>query len=49
MKAPEIRSRLAQVEFDASTSTPAEFAEFVRAEYEKWGRVIKAADIRVQQ
>ena len=49
MKAPETRSRLAQVELDASTSTPAEFAKFVRAEYEKWGRVIKAADIRVQQ
>jgi len=49
MKAPETRSKLAQVELDASTSTPAEFAKFVRAEYEKWGRVIKAADIRVQQ
>ncbi len=49
MKAPETRSRLAQVELDAATSTPAEFAKFVRAEYEKWGRVIKAAGIRVQQ
>ncbi len=49
MNAPEVKSKLAQVELDASTSTPAEFAKFVRAEYEKWGRVIKAADIRVQQ
>ena len=49
MNAPETRSKLAQVEVDASTSTPAEFAKFVRAEYEKWGRVIKEANIRAQQ
>ena len=49
MNAPDVKSKLAQVALDASTSTPAEFAKFVRAEYEKWGRVIKAADIRVQQ
>ncbi|MBI3057224.1 MAG: tripartite tricarboxylate transporter substrate binding protein [Betaproteobacteria bacterium] len=49
MNAPEVKSKLAQVELDASTSTPADFAKFVRAEYEKWGRVIKEANIRLQQ
>jgi tripartite-type tricarboxylate transporter receptor subunit TctC len=49
MNAPETKSKLAQVELDAATSTPAEFTKFVRAEYEKWGRVIKEANIRVQQ
>ena len=49
MNAPETRSKLAHVELDASTSTPAEFARYLRAEYEKWRRVIKDADIRVQQ
>ncbi len=49
MNAPETKNKLAQVGLDAATSTPAEFGTFVRAEYEKWGRVIKAADIRVQQ
>jgi tripartite-type tricarboxylate transporter receptor subunit TctC len=48
MYAPETRSKLAQVDLDASTSTPAKFAKFVRAEYEKWGHVIKDANIRVQ-
>jgi tripartite-type tricarboxylate transporter receptor subunit TctC len=48
MNAPETRSRLAKVELDAATSTPAEFAKFVRAESEKWARVIKDANIRVQ-
>ena len=49
MNAPETRSKLAQAELAASTTTPAEFAKFIRAEYEKWGRVIKEANIRVQQ
>lgn len=49
MNAPETRSRLAKVELEAATSTPAEFAKFVRAESEKWARVIKDANIRVQQ
>jgi tripartite-type tricarboxylate transporter receptor subunit TctC len=49
MNAPETKNKLAQVGLDVATSTPAEFGTFVRAEYEKWGRVIKAANIRVQQ
>jgi tripartite-type tricarboxylate transporter receptor subunit TctC len=49
VNASETRSNLAQVGLDAATSTPAEFGKFVRAEYEKWGRVIKEANIRVQQ
>lgn len=49
LNAPETKSRLAQVGLDAATSTPAEFGSFVRAETDKWARVIKAANIRVQQ
>jgi len=49
MNAPEARSKFAQVGLDAVTSTPAEFATFVRAETDKWARVIKAANIHVQQ
>ncbi len=49
MNAPETRSKLAQVGLDAATSTPAEFAKFVRAETDKWARVIKAAGIRAEQ
>jgi tripartite-type tricarboxylate transporter receptor subunit TctC len=49
MNAPETGSKLAQAELYASTNSPAEFAKFVRAEYEKWGRVIREANIRVQQ
>jgi len=49
MNAPETKSKLAQVGLDAATSTPAEFAKFVRAETDKWARVIKAAGIRAEQ
>jgi tripartite-type tricarboxylate transporter receptor subunit TctC len=49
MNAPETKSKLAPVGLDVATSTPAEFAKFVRAETDKWARVIKDANIRVQQ
>ena len=49
MKSPEVKAKLAQVELDATTDSPAEFAKFVRAEYDKWARVIKEAGIQVQQ
>ena len=50
MKSPEVKSKLAQVELDATTSaTPADFAKFVRAEHDKWAHVIKEAGIQVQQ
>jgi len=45
MNTPETKNKLAQIGQDVATSTPAEFGKFVRAEYEKWGRVIKEADI----
>jgi len=49
MNTPETKNRLAQIGQDVTTNTPAEFGKFVRAEYEKWGRVIKEADIHVTQ
>ena len=49
MNTPETKNKLAQIGQDVATSTPAGFGKFVRAEYEKWGRVIKEADIRVTQ
>jgi hypothetical protein len=50
MKSPDVKSKLAQVELDATTSTtPADFAKFVRSEHDKWARVIKDAGIPVQQ
>ncbi|MBI2316204.1 MAG: tripartite tricarboxylate transporter substrate binding protein, partial [Betaproteobacteria bacterium] len=48
MHAPEMKSQLGKVGLDAATNTPGEFAKFVRAETEKWARVIRDANIRVE-
>lgn len=48
MRSPEIVGQLNKVGLDPAANTPAEFAKFVRAETEKWGRVIKAANIKAE-
>jgi tripartite-type tricarboxylate transporter receptor subunit TctC len=47
IKGPQIINRLASAGFDIMHSTPAEFADYMRSETEKWDRVIKNANIRV--
>ena len=49
MRAPDTRAQLAKVELDARTGSPAEFAKFVREETERWGRVIREANISTEQ
>ena len=49
MRAPDTRAQLAKVELDARTSSPADFAKFVREETERWGRVIREANISTEQ
>ncbi|WP_206932772.1 Bug family tripartite tricarboxylate transporter substrate binding protein [Roseococcus thiosulfatophilus] len=44
---PAVRARLTQVGADPVSSTPEELANFMRAETEKWGRVVREANIRV--
>ena len=48
MRSPEVVAQLAKVGLEGGAGTPAEFAKFVRAEYDKWGGVIRAANIRVE-
>ena len=48
MHAPDMKAKLSNVGLDVATSSPAEFARFVRAEADKWGRVIKEAGIRAE-
>jgi tripartite-type tricarboxylate transporter receptor subunit TctC len=44
---PDIRERIAAQGFDIIASTPEQFAAQIRMEVEKWGKVIRAAGIRV--
>ena len=46
LSAPETKARLAAQGIDVSTSTPSEFARFVRDDNARWGRIIKETGIR---
>jgi tripartite-type tricarboxylate transporter receptor subunit TctC len=46
MALPDIKERLATLGFDSIASSPEEFGERIRADFEKWGKVIRAANIK---
>lgn len=48
MNAPDTKALLAKVELDSKTATPAEFAKFVREETDRYARIVKAANIRME-
>jgi tripartite-type tricarboxylate transporter receptor subunit TctC len=43
---PEVKAKLAPQGIELVTQSPDEFAKFIRADYEKWGKVIKDAGIK---
>jgi tripartite-type tricarboxylate transporter receptor subunit TctC len=45
---PELRERFESAGADPVGNTPEEFAAQIRADIEKWGRVVRAADIRAE-
>jgi tripartite-type tricarboxylate transporter receptor subunit TctC len=47
LKSPEMQERLAKLGMDASGMAPAELAAFQKSEIEKWARVIKAANVKI--
>jgi tripartite-type tricarboxylate transporter receptor subunit TctC len=48
LNAPETRARLAAQGIDVQTSTPQEFARFVRDDNARWGEIIRSAGIRAE-
>ncbi len=46
---PALRQRLETLGAEPAGSSPEELARFVRAEYDKWGRVVREAGIRLEQ
>ena len=48
MNSPEVVKRLQNDGSDAATSTPEEFRKHITEERDKWTRVIRNANIRVQ-
>jgi tripartite-type tricarboxylate transporter receptor subunit TctC len=45
---PQVKARLADWDATALAGSPADFAEFVADETEKWGKVIRAANIKAE-
>ena len=45
---PDVKERFAAIGFDPVANTPAQFAEQMRLEIAKWGKVIKDAGIRLE-
>ncbi len=48
LKSPDLAQRFSAVGAQAIGSTPEEFAEHIRRERETWGKVIQAANIRIE-
>jgi tripartite-type tricarboxylate transporter receptor subunit TctC len=46
LASPGIKARFADLGLTALTGTPADFGKFIAAETEKWGKVIRAANIK---
>ncbi len=47
MRAPEVRNLLGKQGFDVVAGSPQEFSRWIRAEADKWGRVVKASGATV--
>ena len=43
---PDVRVKLAEFGADVVASTPAEFGVFLRAEIDKWGKVVREQNIQ---
>ena len=48
LRLPDIRERLARDGIEAVGSTPEQFAAYLRAEVDKWGKVVRDAGIRLE-
>jgi tripartite-type tricarboxylate transporter receptor subunit TctC len=46
LNVPDVKARLAPQGVDIVTSSPQALAKVIRADYERWGRIIKAAGIK---
>jgi len=49
VRTPEISQRIAGFGWNVVANTPAEFAAFMRSEYERYGKVIKSRGIQLEQ
>jgi tripartite-type tricarboxylate transporter receptor subunit TctC len=46
-RAPDVKARFEQLNIDGRQTTPEEFSAFVRDQMERWGKVVKEANIKL--
>jgi tripartite-type tricarboxylate transporter receptor subunit TctC len=46
LKAPDVQERLASLGVEAVADTPEQAAKYIASEERKWGKVLKAANIK---
>jgi tripartite-type tricarboxylate transporter receptor subunit TctC len=47
LKLPDVKERLAVLAFEYTSNTPQQFAEYVKKEVAKWGKVVRDSGARV--
>ena len=47
LNSPDVLKRIRAVGLTAAPSTPAEFAEYIRADFERWGKIVKLSGAKV--
>jgi tripartite-type tricarboxylate transporter receptor subunit TctC len=47
VSAPDVKDRLAALGFDPVANTPEEFAAWIKAETAKWGKVVRATNMKI--
>ena len=48
LNAPDVLKRIASLGQYPQPTTPAEFAQIIKSDYERWGKVVRQADIKVE-
>jgi tripartite-type tricarboxylate transporter receptor subunit TctC len=48
LRLPDVKERLLQAGFEPRATSSREFAAFVTTEYDRWGKVIKSAGVRLE-
>ena len=48
LQLPAVRARLSELGYDVLGGTPEDYGRVIRAEMEKWGKIIRDAGIKVQ-
>ena len=48
LRSPEVRERMTQIGFDVVAGTPEEFGQFMKAEVERWTKVVERGGIKAE-